>query len=62
MEQKEQCIGDQEYTFTTVVKIAGTNPYVDVPESLVDSLKWRREGCAAGEGYGHRCDEISIYV
>ena len=39
MAQKEQCIGNQEYTFTTVVKIARINPYVDVPESLVDSLR-----------------------
>ena len=62
MEQKEQGIGDQEYTFTTIVKIAGINPYVDVPESMVNSLKWRREGCSAGEGYEHRYDEISIYV
>lgn len=38
MEQKGQGIGDQEYTFTTIVKIVGINRYVDVPESLIDSL------------------------
>jgi hypothetical protein len=57
--REKQGTMDQEQGFTADVKIAGINPYVDVPERVVDAMgSGTKAGVARlrGSGSGARFD------